>query len=78
MKYTTLYRKIRVLTNLSLQAFIRNIRLERSMELLKNSDSSIADIAHRVGFEDANYFSRCFKKQFGVSPSDINRAGHTA
>ena len=42
-----------------------------SRELILTTDESIADIAYKTGFSNPSYFSKCFKKEFDVSPSDI-------
>ena len=68
---SSLYKKLRALTSLSPSAFIRSIRMKYAAELLrKNPKARIADVAYTVGFNDPKYFSACFKKDFGVLPSD--------
>ena len=49
-------------------SYIHRYRIEKAVLLLKNTDRSITEIAMSVGFEDANYFSRTFKKYMGVRP----------
>ena len=49
--------------------FIRIFRLERAAELLAAHDLTITEVADRVGFSDPKYFSSCFRRHFGVSPS---------
>ena len=73
MKYKTLYVKIKALSGQSLQAFIRTIRLEHSVKLLKENELSIREIAMKVGFDNPSYFSSCFKQQFGFLPSEIDK-----
>lgn len=65
-----LYRKLKSLTNLSPNEFIRNIRLKASCKLLLEQKGNISEIAYRVGFNDAKYFSRCFKKEFDMTPME--------
>ena len=48
-------------------------RLQQAKILLKNSDKSISEIAEAVGFNDYNYFSRIFKKYYGISPRDYRK-----
>ncbi|MBN2200710.1 response regulator [bacterium] len=67
---TQLYRKIRSLTGQTVHEFIRSIRLKAAAQLLDNRKMKISEIAYHVGFNDLNYFSRCFRKQFGRSPSE--------
>ncbi|WP_372774252.1 two-component regulator propeller domain-containing protein [Mangrovibacterium sp.] len=64
-----LYRKIKSITDLSPVEFVRTYRLKKAALLIKESELRISEIAYRVGFNDALYFSKCFKKQFGISPS---------
>ena len=66
---STFYLKIKELTGLSTGEFIRNIRLKRAMQLLEKSNLSVKEIMFMTGFNTASYFSKCFKKQFGVIPS---------
>lgn len=65
-----LYRKLKALTNLSPNEFIRNIRLKAATRLLQEKKGNISDIAYQVGFKDARYFSICFKKEFGMTPGE--------
>ena len=76
MSGSTLYRKIKGLTGMSPKEFIRNIRFKYACRLLLEKSSNISEVAYRVGFSDAKYFSLCFKKEFGMTPSkyiSINR-----
>jgi ligand-binding sensor domain-containing protein/signal transduction histidine kinase/DNA-binding response OmpR family regulator len=68
---TVLYRKLKQLTGLNLIEFIKLIRLRKASQLLKNnSESSISEIAYRVGFSDPKYFSKSFKAFYKVSPKE--------
>ncbi|WP_028375565.1 hybrid sensor histidine kinase/response regulator transcription factor [Leeuwenhoekiella sp. MAR_2009_132] len=71
MSSSKLYRKITQLTDLSPNEFIRTIRLKKSVQLLKTKNYNVSEVANLVGFNDPLYFSRCFKKQFGRSPSSL-------
>ncbi|MEM6892148.1 MAG: two-component regulator propeller domain-containing protein [Bacteroidota bacterium] len=63
------YRKIKSLTGLSPIEFIRRIRLERSRTLFQNDKNlNVSEVAHKVGFLSASYFTVCYKKQFGELP----------
>lgn len=68
---STLFRKIKYLTGRSPQTFMRTIRLERALQLLEKGHLRIAEVAYQVGFSDPNYFSKCFRKFFGKSPSSF-------
>jgi len=69
MNRATLYRKIMSLTGKAPADFIRLIRLKRGAQLLAKSGRSIAEIAYEVGFKDPKYFSRAFKEEFKMLPS---------
>ena len=64
-----LYRKLKALTGETPNSFVRNIRLQKGMELVKSAELNIAEIAYAVGFKDPNYFSRAFHKLYGDPPS---------
>lgn len=57
-------------TNITINKYIKVYRLQRALELLENSDENISEIAWNVGFQSTNYFSKCFKKEYGISPSE--------
>lgn len=65
-----LSRKLKALTGLSPNEFIKDLRLKKAADLIKNNSDSITQISYQVGFKDQSYFTKCFKKQFGVSPSE--------
>ncbi|MCA0933567.1 DUF4242 domain-containing protein [Lutimonas saemankumensis] len=66
-----LYRKTTNLTGFSPNNFIRNIRLKKAFELLKKGGANISETSLDVGFNNASYFTKCFQKKYGVSPSKI-------
>jgi signal transduction histidine kinase/DNA-binding response OmpR family regulator/ligand-binding sensor domain-containing protein len=70
---TILYQKINDIVGMSIKEFIMNIRLKRSAYLLQHADATIAEIAYQTGFNNAKYFSICFKKQFEMSPSEFRK-----
>lgn len=65
------YRKIKALTDLSISEFIRNIRLKKAAQLLAAGSKTISEVAYEVGFSDPNYFSKCFVKVYGQTPSEF-------
>jgi len=71
MSRASLYRKITSLSGQAPGKFIRAYRLKRSVDLLKSDYSSITDVAFKVGFSNATYFTKCFKEKFGSLPSDF-------
>jgi len=65
-----LYRKIKKLTDLSVSEFVTLVKLKKSLELLRNSGKTIAEIAYEVGFSSPSYYTRCFREQFKMSPTE--------
>ena len=65
-----LNRKLKKLTNQNTSLYIRGIRLRYAAQLLKQGFGNVSEIADKVGFSDLNYFSRCFKAYFNISPKD--------
>ncbi len=70
MSQSTLYRKLKSMTGMSITGFIRSIRLKKGAELLVSSDLKLSAVAYSVGFNDYKYFKKTFTEQFGLSPRD--------
>ena len=66
---TVFYKKVRGVTGYSPYEYLRVMRLKKAAEMLLTEDLTIAEVAYSVGINDPFYFSKCFKSQFGVSPS---------
>lgn len=71
MSRPVLFRKIKMLTGLSVIDLIRSVRLKKAEMLLKQRKMSISEVAFAVGFNDPRYFSKSFKEQYGKSPSQF-------
>lgn len=69
MSRANLYRKIHSITGTSPTDFIKNIRLKKAAELLKEGKWTVVEVADRVGFNTPSYFTKSFKKMFGVLPT---------
>jgi signal transduction histidine kinase/DNA-binding response OmpR family regulator len=65
-----LYRKVKAMTGMTASEFVRFVRLRYAANLLKNSLLNINEICYEIGFQDPNYYRKCFKKMYGVSPSE--------
>ena len=65
-----LYKRLTQLTGKSPLEFIRHIRLKRAATLLRESGLSVAEVAYEVGFNNPKYFSKYFKEEYGVLPSE--------
>ena len=70
MSRKNLLRKIKALTDQSVNEFIRNFRLNRAAQLIEGKAASVSEIAYQVGFNNLSYFSKCFKELFGVLPNE--------
>lgn len=73
MSRTSLFSKTRSLLGESPQAFLMDFRLNKAMELLKQGDLNVSEVAFHVGFSTLTGFSRSFKNKFGVPPSSVQR-----
>ena len=70
MGRTSMYNKIKGLTGKSPVELIQEFRIERSTYYLKSGQYSVSETSYKVGFSDPGYFSRTFKKYFGMTPAD--------
>lgn len=69
---STLYNKLRALTGQNVSNFIRDIRMKEARRLAETQpDLRVSDLAYHVGFKDPKYFATCFKKTFGIQPSEL-------
>lgn len=75
---TMFYRKVRGVTGYSPNEYIRIIRMKKAAELLLENRYTVAEVSYKVGIEDPFYFSKCFKKQFGMAPSSYAHGNNTA
>jgi AraC-like DNA-binding protein len=66
-----LYRKVKAISGSSPVELLRTARLNRGYQLLFQTDKTIAEVAYDVGFTAPSYFTKCFKDEFGISPSDL-------
>ena len=67
-----LYRKVKALTGRSPVELLRTARLQRARQMLLTTDKTIAEVAYDVGFSAPSYFTKCFRDEFGISPSELN------
>ncbi|MDD4109126.1 MAG: helix-turn-helix domain-containing protein, partial [Prolixibacteraceae bacterium] len=71
MSRSNLHRRIKSVTGDSVSQYLRKVRLNKAMELLKKQDYTVSEVAFAVGFGSVNYFSKCFKDHFGFSPGEF-------
>jgi DNA-binding response OmpR family regulator/anti-sigma regulatory factor (Ser/Thr protein kinase) len=70
MSHSSLYRKIKSITGLSINEFARKIKIRNAERLLLTGKYSISEIAFKVGIESVDYFRQCFKEEFGFTPTE--------
>lgn len=68
---TQVHRKVKAVTGVSISVLVRNIRLEKALEFLKNKEGNVSEIAYKTGFNSASYFSTCFTEYFGYPPTKL-------
>ena len=69
---STLYNKLRALTGMNVSNFIRSIRMKEAMRIARQAPQiRVSDLAYKVGFKDPKYFATCFKKEYGLQPSEF-------
>ena len=73
MSRVTFNRKFKSLANMTPVEFVSEMRIKRAKQFLDAGETDIANIAYKVGFNAAGYFSTCFKQFYKISPSDYLR-----
>jgi signal transduction histidine kinase/DNA-binding response OmpR family regulator/ligand-binding sensor domain-containing protein len=73
MSRAQLHRKLKAITGKSASKYIRSIRLGVAKKMIEQQEGNISEIAYSVGFSSPIYFSKCFKDEFGYSPSEQKR-----
>ena len=72
MSRSNLLRKVTKATNQSVSQFIRQVRLEKAVEMLKSEPLTISEVSYRVGFGSLSYFIKCFREYYGYPPGSIS------
>ncbi len=71
MSRVQLHRKLKALSGKSASHYLRSARLNKAKLMIKEQKGNISEIAYSVGFSSPQYFTRCFKEEFGYPPSDL-------
>lgn len=71
MSKAQFYRKLVALTGMPASIYLRTIRLTRAKKMIEEKQGNISEIAYSVGFSSPSYFAKCFKEEFGFSPSNL-------
>lgn len=69
-----LHRKLIALTGISASEYIRNYRLEKAMDMLKNNIGTASEVAYMVGFQSPIYFTKCFRDYYNVTPGSVRKS----
>jgi len=75
---STLHRKIKALTGMTPAEFIRNVKMKKAIAMIMSKDITIAEVAYALGFSDPKYFTKCFKEEFGVTPTKYKQQKTTS
>jgi AraC-like DNA-binding protein len=70
MSRGNVWRKVKMLTGQTVAEFIRTIRLKKAIQLIESGKYNVSEIAYKVGFTSPAYFIKCFRTQFGKTPSE--------
>lgn len=73
MSRSNLLRKVKKLTGLSVSQFIRQVRLKKSMEMLKLGTLNVSEVSYAVGFGSTSYFVKCFREFYGFPPGEASK-----
>ena len=73
MSRTQLHRKLKAVSGQSISEIVKNIRLNKAMQLLLEKRLNISEISHKTGFSSVAYFSKSFKQAFGKNPSEVQK-----
>ena len=73
-KYS-LRRRLNALTNKTVSQFIRETRLRKALEMLRNEEVNVTEVSYKVGFSSPAYFNTCFHELFGYPPGKVTKGG---
>ena len=73
MSRSNLLRKIKKINGLSVSQYIRNVRLENAMDMLKAGDQTVSEVSYEVGFGSTSYFIKCFHDLYGYPPGEVGK-----
>ncbi|SFT08194.1 hypothetical protein SAMN04487906_2837 [Zhouia amylolytica] len=76
MSYSVIYKKCQEITGKNLKEYFRKLKLKKAAMLILNQKYRISEASYMVGYNDAQYFTRCFKQEFGLSPSELKKMSH--
>jgi TolB-like protein/AraC-like DNA-binding protein len=75
MSHRSLNQRLQAITNKTINQFIREVRLEKALEMLQNGKVTASEVAYKVGFGSPAYFNTCFHEFFGYPPGKVSKGG---
>ena len=78
MSHSTLYRKVKAVTGMSVNEFIRKVKLRKAASMLLSGSHTVSEISYMTGFSSVAYFRQCFKAEFGSAPSEYSKNNPSA
>lgn len=75
MSRSAFFKKLKSLSGFAPVDYVKELRLSKAARLIETTDSSITEIAYSVGFRDAGYFGKCFRKKYGMTPKEYRNKG---
>jgi class 3 adenylate cyclase/TolB-like protein/Tfp pilus assembly protein PilF len=73
MSRSSLLRKVKKITHVSVSQFIRELRLKRGMEMLGQTELTVSEISYKIGFNSTSYFVKCFREYYGYPPGEVGK-----
>lgn len=73
MSRSSLLRKVKKLSKLSVSQFIRQVRLKQAMEMLRQNSFNVSEVSYKVGFSSTSYFIKCFRDHYGYPPGEAGK-----
>jgi len=70
---TVFFNRLKSLTGLSPVEFIRDVRIRRAAQLLRDGQYNVTEITYMVGMNDSRYFAKCFKNVYGMTPTEYRK-----
>lgn len=74
MSRSNFFRKLKSITGQSPIDFLKQMKMKRAVQLIESKGYNISEIAYMTGFNDAHYFSKCFKQAYGISPTEYKNS----
>lgn len=77
MSRSSLLRKVKSLTKASVSQFIRQVRLKKAMDILRQTSFTVSEVSYQVGFSSTSYFIKCFREYYGYPPGEVGSRNST-